>query len=397
MAENAHADVPLKKVAVVPHCPSGANITFSEMRIKYPFSFELVLTCYKRLYEGKEYPTAIHEHSKEMAAEMLFAFAKLYESVDFSLPLLTKYGFHHVLPLDFSNYATEQPVGENMKELVVKILQRTDSNGCSDKKLVKDFVALFELEYMKSIHDDERAIDKAVTVYEDFLNSISEKCSVVGMPEKRTGSSRMKRIPKFVGAEILHSEYPKVNSMLLTGLTAIQTKYFGAGESDIDSLISSIQDKSLWKDNLNWRVPSFWHVTSYYIGKKNAAPDSDYLRKFKEQVEVDINCEVLVYVPQRLVMGILRCPEIPLQQSYKVPSAVWLLNKGNMIFAREVCEQLFEDSKRLYSQYLSGFFRTPQHFSAVYPLEVGKEESQCYITKLHPSTAIKATTKFFYS
>ena len=357
------------------------------MRVKYPFSFESVLTYYKRLYEGKEYPILIHKHSKEKAAEILFAFIKLYESIEFTPVLLMKYGFHYMLPIDFSHHKI--PIKEDMKELIIKILQCTDNNGCNNKELIKTFITLFESEYIRDINEGEVTI----TVYEEFIQSINKKCWNIDKPEK----SKMKRIPKFVGAEILYQEYSKVKAMLLTELTTIQSKFFTTKESDITNLISSIKDESLWKDNLNWRVPSFWHITSYYIGKKNAAPDSKYLKKFKEGINIDIDCEVLVYVPERLVMGILYCPELALHQSYKVPSAVWLLNKGNMIFAREMCEQLFEDSKMLYNEYANGFFKTSESFSNKYMIKVGKEQKQCYITKLSTRTTIKAVTKFFYS
>jgi len=333
------------------------------------------------------------QNSLEKSAEILFAILKLYENTQFSLLALRKYGFHYTLPIQFYDNpeAYILSINDELKQNISEILLQTDSNGCRNKDLLKTFVNLFEALKMPF---PQQKNEKIITKFEQGIMDVLQASKP---PEKISH----KKLPKFCGAEILEKENKNIAGMILGELRKIKEKY---ENDDIKNIINNIENDICLKgkgniDKNEWHVPSFWHVTSYYIGKKSGStPDSEYLKNFTELSNIGIRCDALVYIPGKVIFSIGTCPSLTLHSSYKVPSIVWLLNsKGSMGFARDACEQLFESYKNLRNIYTAGFFNDIKPYCENVQIEVCKEIYECYVVKTLPKLTISAETKFFYN
>ncbi len=392
--ESCARGISVRNLAVIPYLEPKSAISDAEEHKEYPFSYELVLSCYKRLCERKQHLTMTASYSKEKIAEILFTFVKLYENFQFSLPSLRKHGFQYILPIDFAS-KVDAGVTEKLKALSLDILRCTTGNGCGQKSLLQDFTAMFEEEYAAAVHDPAEHKTEEIDRTMLCIKTIFEKLAME--PAEKTS---MKKMPKFVGAEFRVGDYEKIYNMLSAELAKIRTQCFPtvkAGEHELDAIISLINERSMHQSKGDWRVPETWHVTSYFIGKKTAVPDSDYLKKYIEGMDVNVRCDILLYVPGKIVMSILSSPELRLHHSIKVPSVVWLVDEASVSLGRSVCEQLFESYQGLGNLHLTGFFHDPTGlFCQTHKVTISKETCDCVVLKTVPKAFLVAETKFFY-
>jgi len=389
--ESSSAGVFVRNIVIVPYCKEDINGKY-----KIPFSYEQILTCYKRLCNRKGHLTMKEGYSKERMAEILFCFVKLYNGFMFTLPSLKKYGFQYILPVDFkANVKCE--IKEPLKELINEILDATNNNGCTDQYLIQKFVNTFNTEYEENIKECE-STEETVETFTKSIISIFDKFPIDSL------GSTVRKIPKFVGAEINISDNEIIYRMILNSLNKIKAKFFSStNQHDITDLIHKIEKSVIHQSEIDWSTANQWYITSYFPGKKGSIPDSEYLKKFMIGVQLIVQCEALVYIPNKLVMGIVHVPNLILHKTIRVPSVLWLMNVTNlrgsaMGLSRKVCENLFESYKAIANLYLTGLFKEPETiYCEVHKLVFGKEVLECYVDKVIPKAELHAETKFFYN
>eukprot|EP01022_Parablepharisma_sp_SALTPOND_P020135 TRINITY_DN357_c0_g1_i1.p1 TRINITY_DN357_c0_g1~~TRINITY_DN357_c0_g1_i1.p1 ORF type:complete len:1760 (+),score=117.76 TRINITY_DN357_c0_g1_i1:6764-12043(+) len=386
--ESCAPGVVVKNLAIIPYAAPNTNI--KNAKRQYPFTYEQVLTCYNRLCGRKEHLTMTNDYSKEKIAEILFTFVKLYENFQFSLPFLRKYGFQYVLPIDFKA-EVGVAIDPSMKALILDILNATNNNGCQNYDLLADFINTFETDYAHAIKETTSTPHHAFT---DSIQTIFDKFSTESAGER----TMVKKVPKFVGAEVCVSDNEIIYLMILNALRRIQTKFFPEPDSDLSQLIAKIKEHHIHHSDTEWKPTSQWHITSYFVGKKSSIPDSEYLKKFIEGVQISVRCDVLLYVPNKLVMSVVHAPNLRLHSSIKIPSVVWLINASSVGLGRTLCENLFESYQGLGNLYLTGFFQEPSGvYCEAHKVVIGKETVECYVVKVMPKVEVSAETKFFYN
>jgi len=329
------------------------------------------------------------EYSKQKTAEILFTFVKLYENFQFSFTNMRKFGVQFILTVDFSaNLPCE--VDEDYKKLILRILDKTDQNGCHDQALLEEFIDKFDMDYDKKI--SENHID--VKVLENFEKSLM---TVFESPTINPQITAPKKIPKFVGAEIYDSQQDTIYSIISNELDQIKLKYENLN-IEISEILKQISTKAVNSNQEFWRKPySVWTITSYYLDRKKSIPDSEYLKKFIEGIEITVRPDVLIYVPSKLIMFIVNCPDLKMHHTIKVPSICLLLNEGSVGMSRIICENLFESYLGLGNLYLNGFFAEPTgSYCEMHKVQTNKETVDCYVSKITSKSILKAETKFFY-
>lgn len=332
-------------------------------------------------------------YTPEKKAEILFTFAKLYENFQTATAQLRKYGFQYILPIELCG-KMQGKINEDMKKLILDTLAATDNNGCREGFILQTMVSTFE-EYIPLICEEpniEETVNKSLTCFD----SIFEKLETEVSQEK----VKIRKLPVFIGCEILSTCIETVYDMLSAQLLCIKTNFPDKENTswDIDEILKAINDRTIISSQDNWKTAISWNITSYFIGKKSSMPDSEYIKNFIEGIEIDVANEILVYVPNKLVMTVASCPNLRMHSSIKIPHIIWLLRDGNALLGKQICQQLFESYLGLGNLYLTNFFKDIKNpYCQSHNVTIAGKMYSCYVIKITPAVYVKAETKFFYS
>ena len=110
--QHRNPSIQIIKTGVIPHTSGHKN-----NGQKYPFSIQLLTTCYLRVLNRESHLTLSNENP-ELVARVLFGFFNSYKGMLFDNSFKKRFGLDHYLELDFAQENPEVQLPKNLVDTI---------------------------------------------------------------------------------------------------------------------------------------------------------------------------------------------------------------------------------------------------------------------------------------
>lgn len=202
-------------------------------------------------------------------------------------------------------------------------------------------------------------------------------------------ASKKYKMPNFIGLFVSNESDSKktIDRFLIEKLLFLQQEY-----SNISENITDINEL-----NKNYKFPNSLHVTSLYIGGNKEKLRSDFYTSFQEGVESDILIEGLVYVPGKLITGIVIVSE-ELKIENEFPHITLKIGSWDPKNSNDVLKAIFETSSSpLYGKYKK-LFKEEASIYKISGLQINRGKKiekidELYVLKMSEKIRLSGITK----
>eukprot|EP01017_Pseudomicrothorax_dubius_P027925 TRINITY_DN3273_c0_g3_i3.p1 TRINITY_DN3273_c0_g3~~TRINITY_DN3273_c0_g3_i3.p1 ORF type:complete len:577 (-),score=151.28 TRINITY_DN3273_c0_g3_i3:584-2314(-) len=387
--ESVPANVELKVVGVVPQCQSQYQ---ADGHI-YPFSMTFFLNCLDRVQNRTGHETLNADGAR--SAGILFKFLQMYKGVALSQKSLEIEGFDGLLTIPFTDQYIETVYNfdSDFKQLFKKILNQSKDNGTPDEDLVNEFLNRVKALNLKFPNPSPESLERAAKgAVDQILNLFSQ--GGAGQVEERKSDESPKpptmkgnKPPLFLGIGVVGEKKSQIIEYIYQSLTSL-AEHFPLS----DDIQKNLQDlKSVFN------FPNSHHITTLFLGGNPKKQKSEYYTKFRENLDMDICVNALVYVPDCIITGVCIQDQsvIPIENEF--PHLTMMVGEFKPKDSNTVLTALFGEGGPLEDMYQAGFFTSDKELAECHSIEVvdGKYHD-VYILKPKNVFKLQGRTKSFY-
>jgi hypothetical protein len=422
-----HADV--RFLALMPKSKPSPPIKIGDKEVSYPFSLETCLSCLVTVQTRKNHET-LNGNGADSAAIVLM-FYNMFRDFKFDGQVLKDMGFNGGISVDFfgENTAFSKDALDKLTEILSKLPKAGDKP--KDIQLIDQLMGLMQENFFNNTvtrpskdvqtkcianvlknlpverpppppsiltkihpnHPTQLGTKALQPQTEKFWAEVSRdndkraKAYLTTPPGNAIAKKeyKPKKNPIYVGIFIKGDEKARIQNMIRYSLAKIQS-------GNTDPAISEDSNEFAQENLATWKWPEgSWHITTAFVGSEKN-PSQEAFKTFEENVNFPFRLKHVVYVPGKLIVGIVYLDDKLIKCENKFPHITLATKNAPPKMSNDVLEALFGGV--FYQRYKEGLKFGSDKISTL-NINLGAETCNAFLFELPAEIYFDGETKAF--